>query len=260
MGQNTAREIVEANLALHAEEAHLYDQIHHDIFNPIEQSRISARLRRATSLVLCAGKWALDFGAGTGNISLKLTNLGFKVVASDLSKEMLTIMKRKSGAEHIQATVGEGVFFKPEKFSLVAVCSVLHHLHDYGSILRELVRVLKPGGVLYIDLEAETDAPIYSPGKDYLLYLGLSWVINAAYRRITGIKRPGLDYSKADYHCRPENRVDWGEIIDVLERTGMTIQETKPYLLHRATIPNPAYPVLALWLNDYRYLIARRKK
>ena len=253
-------EVIQANLSLHAEEARVYDQIHHEIFNPIEQSRINSRLRRATDLLHCEKGWALDFGAGTGNIALKLTNLGFKVVASDLSEEMLTVLREKPGADQVEVIVGEGVSFKREKFSLVTVCSVLHHLPDYVAALSELAQVLKLGGVLFIDHEADSDTPFYSPGKDYLAYIGSSSLINAAYRKILGVERPYLDYEIADFHCRPEDHVDWREVTDALESSGMAIQETRPYLLHRATMPNPLYPVFALWLVDYRYLIARREK
>ena len=52
---------------------------------------------------------------------------------------------------------------------LVAVYSVLHHVPDYLKIIEEMIRVSKPGGVLYIDHEV---SPSYwNQSKEYKDFL-----------------------------------------------------------------------------------------
>lgn len=36
---------------------------------------------------------------------------------------------------------------------MVATYSVLHHIPDYLGVIKELIRVTKPGGIIYIDHE-----------------------------------------------------------------------------------------------------------
>lgn len=86
---------------------------------------------------------ALDFGAGTGNITEKLLKLGFEVTAIDISQEMCRILKakNKTALREGRLRVWNVNFDKTritDRFDLVACYSVLHHLPDYIGTIRKL--------------------------------------------------------------------------------------------------------------------------
>lgn len=60
----------------------------------------------------------LDVGAGTGALTIPLSEAGYHVVAADGSKEMLSQLEKHSRA----ATLGPGGGLKPKKLT----CSIFH--------------------------------------------------------------------------------------------------------------------------------------
>jgi demethylmenaquinone methyltransferase/2-methoxy-6-polyprenyl-1,4-benzoquinol methylase len=96
------------------------------------------------SLGLAAGSRVLDVAAGTGSISRLLEGQGHQVFAVDLSPPMLA---HHRGARRVQAR-GEQLPFPDQSFDAVTFGHLLRYVTDPGVCLRELVRVLRPGGAL----------------------------------------------------------------------------------------------------------------
>lgn len=96
----------------------------------------------------------LDLGCGTGQYLPWLSRLG-RVVGVDSAPEALTYCSRNGGAGSliIQADVRR-LPFRSQSFDLVWASSILEHLQEDGSSLREGVRVLKPGGRVMISVPA----------------------------------------------------------------------------------------------------------
>ncbi|GLZ77270.1 hypothetical protein Afil01_20770 [Actinorhabdospora filicis] len=91
---------------------------------------------------------ALDAACGTGRIARRLADLGHEVIGVDSSPDMLAPARVK---------VPEGVFLLGELLALplpdasvdlVTCCLALTHQPELIPVLREFVRVLKPGGHL----------------------------------------------------------------------------------------------------------------
>src|SRR5665647_637125 len=89
-------EVIKNNLDLHQKEAAIYDSLHYDIWNRFEQKRLWTTLKFAISQIESASMEALDFGAGTGNITEKLLEMDFNVLAVDISASMLNVLKKKN--------------------------------------------------------------------------------------------------------------------------------------------------------------------
>ena len=107
----------------------------------------------------------LDVGCGTGRHLLELTRSQRCLVGYDMSREELlsmrymlaiTVRDRPVLADvHIVQGDGEQLAFADDLFDLVICTETLEHVPDDRAILRELVRVLQPGGVLVVSVPDE---------------------------------------------------------------------------------------------------------
>ncbi len=97
-----------------------------------------------------AGEIAVDIGAGTGFITEGLLQRGAKVIAVDRSKAMLREIWRKFGP--VDCRVGEAARLPiPDgTVDYVFANMCLHHVDAPPEAIREMVRVLRPGGKLVI--------------------------------------------------------------------------------------------------------------
>lgn len=104
------------------------------------------RWRRAMidGLNLPAGSNVLDVAAGTGSISRGLEQSGHEVIAADLSLAMLA---QHTGSWRVLAR-GERLPFRSNHFDAVTFGYLLRYVRDPVACLRELARVLKPGGAV----------------------------------------------------------------------------------------------------------------
>lgn len=95
---------------------------------------------------------ALELGCGTGFFLLNLKSGGVldEGHVTDLSPGMVEVAKRNGAAlgYRIEGRVAdaESIPYPDDSFDLVVGHAVLHHIPDVELALREVVRVLKPGG------------------------------------------------------------------------------------------------------------------
>jgi SAM-dependent methyltransferase len=105
---------------------------------------------------------ALDMGAGGGHVSYALARHARRVIASDLSSEMLAAVARtarEKGLGNIETVEApaEHLPFADETFDFVASRFSAHHWRDFDAGLREARRTLKRGGrAAFVD--------VYAPG------------------------------------------------------------------------------------------------
>lgn len=101
-----------------------------------------------------AGEKALDIGSGTGNYAIWLAKKGLEVTAIDESREMITIAKKKAEKDnlniHLYLGKGESLPFSQNSFDLVVSVTTIEFVDNPAQVLREAIRVLKPGGRLVI--------------------------------------------------------------------------------------------------------------
>jgi ubiquinone/menaquinone biosynthesis C-methylase UbiE len=95
----------------------------------------------------------LEVGCGTGSFTLALwERINSRVIGLDVSPDMLKIAKTKplaANIEWIEAPV-EAIPFAEKAFDCVFMVFVMHHFQDKHHALKEIFRVLKPGGRLVI--------------------------------------------------------------------------------------------------------------
>ena len=97
----------------------------------------------------------LVVGSGTGGLCQALNHYGVNnVYGIEPDKDAVEIAKNYSSADGIDYKVGYGEDLPYENnfFDYIFIVSVLEHVNDVKKTLKEMYRVLSPGGGIYIDI------------------------------------------------------------------------------------------------------------
>lgn len=95
----------------------------------------------------------LDMGCGPGNYCQTLTKMGYEVYGVDFSKEMIKISKKRDILHRITYKQSDicHLPFSNDYFDLVISIGVFQTVQNHKKALKELYRVIKPGGTFYLD-------------------------------------------------------------------------------------------------------------
>jgi ubiquinone/menaquinone biosynthesis C-methylase UbiE len=141
--------IIDANILVHTAMAATYDDAEPH-FRPENREKVRGNLER---LRAASGPRLLDVGCGTGFIIALAKDLFAEIHGVDVTQAMLDRVDRAGGNVTLHRCVAERMPFADRYFDAASAYSFVHHLGDYEEVLREVHRVLRPGGVFYIDLE-----------------------------------------------------------------------------------------------------------
>lgn len=105
-----------------------------------------------------SGENALTLDAGCGSCfkSIILARMGFNLVAADFSKNVLNMAEKTVAGAGLSTKIRlqqedlTSMSFKDGTFDNVLCWGVLMHIPDAEKALSELVRVLKPGGIIVL--------------------------------------------------------------------------------------------------------------
>lgn len=158
------------------EVAAMFDRVakRYDLTNTVLSMGLDRRWRRATAkaLALRPGERCLDVAAGTAVSSVVLARSGATLVACDFSEEMLR-QGRQRGVERagVELVVGDALHlpFPDRSFDAATISFGLRNVSDTDLALREMRRVVKPGGRLAV---CEFSHPTWRPFRaTYHFYL-----------------------------------------------------------------------------------------
>jgi SAM-dependent methyltransferase len=136
-------------------------------------------------LGVCEGERILDLGCGGGRHAFGAFRLGARVVALDMSFEELVKVRETIGAMVDAAEVPEGreagavrgdalrLPFGDESFDRVIASEVLEHIPDDEAAMKELARVLRPGGTMAVTV------PRFGPEA-------VNWMLSRDYHDVQG--------------------------------------------------------------------------
>ncbi len=122
------------------------------------------------ALAMKQGELVLEAGCGTGNLALKLKERGGNVIGLDYCQAALDIYRKKDlSARPVLADLSKPPLpFSDNYFDKIAVCNTLYTfpLETQKAILRELLRILKPGGKIALSnpVKGWDPARIYEVG------------------------------------------------------------------------------------------------
>lgn len=141
-------------------------------------------------------KLLLDAGCGTGWFSQRAVQRGSRVVSMDVGIELLHEVAKKCETNR---AIGDTcrLAYRDGTFDVVISSEVIEHVRDPGSAVRELTRVLKPGGILVLT----------TPNKPWYFAIWIANKIGA---------RPYEGH---------ENWVGFGELARLLAAQGLVVEE-----------------------------------
>lgn len=141
---------------IYSQFSHFYDRIFTNVFMP--------RIQRVVSdLRIPPGAEVLEVGVGTG-LSLGAYPSHCHVTGIDLAPDMLARAQRKvdaAGWRHIRLEVGDAqaLDFEDESFDVVTTFHVVSVVPDAEKMMREMVRVCRPGGTIVIINHFRSERP-----------------------------------------------------------------------------------------------------
>lgn len=121
-----------------------------------------------------AGKRILEVGAGTGRDAVTLARAGAEVLTLDYVPGSLGLTIKAAGTTGVKVAPvcgdGTGSPFADATFDVVFHQGLLEHFRDPGPMLRDNIRILKPGGHLVVDVPQTYH--YYTLGKMALIAVG----------------------------------------------------------------------------------------
>jgi demethylmenaquinone methyltransferase/2-methoxy-6-polyprenyl-1,4-benzoquinol methylase len=152
----------------------------YDLTNTVLSLGLDRRWRKRTRqcLELHRGQRVLDLAAGTGVSTAELERSGAFAVGCDFSLGMLRAGKAARGRRSVRFVAGDGMQlpFADGVFDAATIAFGLRNIADVRTALRELARVVRPGGRLVV---CEFSHPTFAPFRRiYLNYLMrvLPWI------------------------------------------------------------------------------------
>ena len=140
----------------HASWADIYDLVYEESFGKFYDALTNATIDQIKKTVQPPAS-IVDFGAGTGRLSIPLAAHGYIVRAVEPCQEMYDQLRDKPGGEAISRFIGKMEDFETDTRFDMAICvfTVLLYLPDETSLrasLEAAYKSLRSGGYLLIDV------------------------------------------------------------------------------------------------------------
>ncbi|TFL20136.1 bifunctional 2-polyprenyl-6-hydroxyphenol methylase/3-demethylubiquinol 3-O-methyltransferase UbiG [Jannaschia formosa] len=119
------------------------------------RNMVPGRLSWFDGFIDWQGKEVLDLGCAGGFLAEALDDRGARVTGIDPARDAIAAARAHAEREgrkiRYDAGVGEALPYADASFDAVACVDVLEHVSDLRRTLREIARVLKPGGLFLYD-------------------------------------------------------------------------------------------------------------
>lgn len=148
---------------------------HHDV--ELKKRQGVDTLRAFENVLGKRGRY-LDVGCGRGEWLWAAREAGWEYEGIDPSTAYLEWGRRHLGIQGRLGTIEEAKF-PDEHFDAITLGGVIEHLYEPRATLTELRRILRPGGILWLD--APNERGLYPHAANfYLRLLGRDWCVNLA--------------------------------------------------------------------------------
>ena len=130
-------------------------------FNRLQQGQARRRVRQIEQVhgKISAGTRVLDVGCGRGELLARLKDhRGCSCTGTDINPDVLARVQRDFGVPVLHGTLDE-LALPPASFDLVTMTEYLEHEPRPGSMIAHAHRLLRPGGLLAIEVPDITGPP-----------------------------------------------------------------------------------------------------
>ncbi|KAA9381411.1 class I SAM-dependent methyltransferase [Microbispora cellulosiformans] len=137
-----------------------------------ETRDLDTAARRALTDILAEelrDRQSLEIGIGTGLVGLHLARKGVPVTGLDLSARMLHRLVgkfRRPNEVPVVRADATAIPFRSHTFDALLSSQMLHLIDDWRTVLDEMLRVVRPDGVILIDLGNEPDSGWGGPWRE----------------------------------------------------------------------------------------------
>ena len=197
----------------------------------------------------------LDIGAGNGGVAFALANCrDFEVHTLDIVPNRELVSLRQALALPVRPLVatGERIPLRDASLDIVLLIDTLEHLPDASGVAREIMRVLRPGGVCVITTPARV-AHLFRPDPHYGIR-GLALFPNEVQRFIVDSvfrRRPRYDVEHLFWHVHEIERLFPGRVrTEVLFNRGYN---PPPNLRHAIRYPSTMRELIAYKARGFFY-------
>jgi SAM-dependent methyltransferase len=162
---------------------------------------------------------ALEIGCGAGHLTAQLAERSLRIEAVDASQAMVDVAANRAREKRLQERVSVGVAdvhalpFESDHFDLVVAVGVIPWLHTPDGAIREMARVLRPGGQLVLTADNRARLTSFTDPREILAQTPLRRV----YRALR--KRHGVAISRLDFPRRVDRLLREGGLRPIERRT-----------------------------------------
>ncbi len=140
----------------------IYSSNYHDFYYPErvldEQKRLFHYRLNMLERLKNGGKGnLLDIGNGKGMFLKAASERGWSYVGQEFSARAAQYVKDHLGIDTIVCNHLSEANFNPESFDIVHMSHVLEHLYNPEQTIREIYRILKPGGLFYCEVPRQSN-------------------------------------------------------------------------------------------------------
>jgi len=208
------------------------------------QSERLARLEQIAGRV--DGVRLLDLGAGMGGFAVAAALRGAQVVASEYNPAYCRIILLRAARYHLRVpvinTAGEALPLPDAAFDAVVCWDVIEHVQSPEQVLREIARVLRPGGVALITVinrRAWIDPHYHMRGINWMPRPFAEWLIARRGRSKQGAAFRDMQ-RLSDMHY-----FEYQTFTALAARCGFSVRDLREEELLRGTLysPKPAHRI-----------------